>query len=119
MAEERHETLVRVEESQGGVTGEVALAIAPGTRADAQRDALETALSGPLTEAAARLDLVLAARPSAFAAAQPGKDEQGRTRFLVRGRMEGDRLVPWLRDLPASPTAARYERLRRAHKRRG
>jgi hypothetical protein len=119
MVDARSEVVLRLEETDDGITGEVALAIAPGTRADAQRGALEAALSGPLSDASARLGVVLAARPGAFVSAKPGKDEQGRTIFVVRGRKEGDRLVPALHDPPPSATAARYERLRRDRKRRG
>jgi hypothetical protein len=76
------------------VEGEVALAIAPGTVKKAQDRALDEALRGPLDEAAASLGVLLAAAPSSFARALPGKDDAGRTRFAVRGRVEGDRLVP-------------------------
>ena len=86
--------VLRLDVTAHGVEGEVALTLAPGTRAEAQGGALDRALSGPLADAATELGVVLTARPSAFAFVQPGKDDQGRTRFVVRGRAEGGRLVP-------------------------
>jgi hypothetical protein len=76
------------------VHGEVALELPPGTKAAKRDRALDALLAAPLSDAAASLSAVLAAAPSAFAYALPGKDEAGRTRFVVRGRAEGDRLVP-------------------------
>jgi len=86
------EPLLTIEKN--GVTGEIAIAVAPGTKAHARDRALDAALSAALSDAAASLDVVLAAAPSAFAFQQPGKDEEGRTRFTISGRIEGDRLVP-------------------------
>jgi hypothetical protein len=76
------------------VSGEIALAIAPGTKAAAQRRALDGVLAIPLAAAAEKLGAVVAASPSAFVTQEPGKDAEGRTRFRVRGRVEGDRLLP-------------------------
>jgi hypothetical protein len=76
------------------VRGELALEVPPGTKAAKRDRALDALLAAPLSDAAGALDVVLAAAPSAFAFPMPGKDEQGRTRFVVRGRIEGDRLVP-------------------------
>lgn len=86
--------VVRVTSSADGVKGEVALGLEPGTRSDEQREALDRVLVAPLTQAAHTLHVVLAARPSSFAFALPGKDAEGRARFVVRGRREGDRLIP-------------------------
>ena len=76
------------------VEGELALEIAPGTLAPARDRALDEALSGPLTERAAQLASVLAAAPHRYARPTPGKDAEGRTHFVVRGRVEGEYLVP-------------------------
>jgi hypothetical protein len=108
--------LIRIETTVRGVEGEVAIALGPGTRAAVQRDTLDRILSAPLTEAASQLNLVLAARPSAFAFVQPGKDAEGHTRFVVRGQREGDRLVPSRGDpVPSRITAGRH----RAKRKRG
>jgi hypothetical protein len=90
--------VVRLQPTAKGVEGEASLRLDPGTRADAQHHTLDAALSVPLSDAAAALGLTLAARPSAYAFLQPGRDEEGRCRFVVRGRTEGDLLVPALRD---------------------
>lgn len=76
------------------VTGEVAIAVAPGTVAKARDRMLDALLAAPLEGAAGELGVVLAAAPSAYAHPLPGKDEAGHTRFRVHGRREGDLLVP-------------------------
>jgi len=76
------------------VVGELALELPPGTTAAVRDKAIDTLLVEPLTERAAELDLALAAAPSRFALPRNGKDERGRTVFDLRGRAEGDRLVP-------------------------
>ena len=76
------------------VTGEIAIEVPPGTTAQVRDRALDAALSDPLSDAAEQLGAVLAAPPHRFAQALAGKDERGRTRFAVRGRAEGGRLVP-------------------------
>lgn len=76
------------------ITGEIALAIAPGTSADVQSRAIDDALDDALTARARELGLVLDAAPSRFVRAIPGKDAEGRLRFAIRARPEGDRLVP-------------------------
>ncbi len=76
------------------VSGEIAIDVPPGTTAQVRDRALDEALSGPLNDAAGELGAVLAAPPHRFAQPLPGKDEEGRTRFSVRGRAEGGRLVP-------------------------
>ena len=74
--------------------GAFALVVAPGTPA-AQRDRLvDRLLTQPLFAAAEELGVVLGADPHCFARPLDGKDEQGRTRFSILGRVEGDRLVP-------------------------
>lgn len=76
------------------VTGEIAIDVPPGTTAQVRDRALDAALSGPLSDAAEQLGAVVAAPPHRFAHPLPGKDEAGLTRFTVRGRAEGGRLVP-------------------------
>ena len=76
------------------VSGEIAIEVPPGTTAQARDRALDAALTDPLGDAAERLGAVVAAPPHRFAHPLPGKDEAGRTRFVVRGRAEGGRLVP-------------------------
>ena len=94
MAETFADEVIRIDVNDHGIEGEIALALAPGTRADAQGRALDRLLAARLTDAAAELGVVLAASPRAFAFVKPGKDEHGRTRFVVRGREEGGRLLP-------------------------
>jgi hypothetical protein len=85
---------LRVEVRDRAVVGEVAIVVAPGTKANKRDRALDALLATPLHDAASELGVVLAASPSAFAFPLPGKDDAGRTRFAVSGRIEGDRLVP-------------------------
>lgn len=76
------------------VVGEVALEIGPATVARDRDRSLDDALAVTLTELSSQLGVVLAAAPHRYARPIPGKDEAGLTRFLVRGRVEGDCLVP-------------------------
>jgi hypothetical protein len=86
------ELVVRAEGST--VRGAFALAVAPGTKAAKRDRAIDALLAVPLADAAEALSVVLATSPSAYAYPLPGKDEAGRTRFAVRGRVEGGTLVP-------------------------
>jgi hypothetical protein len=76
------------------VRGEIALSLPPGTVAAERDRKLDALLVGPLDKIAATLCVVLASPPHRFAKAVPGKDEDGNTRFLVRGRIEGECLSP-------------------------
>ncbi|HEU4407306.1 MAG TPA: hypothetical protein VFS43_18705 [Polyangiaceae bacterium] len=78
----------------GEVTGELALVVQPGQRARSLNAALDRALGVKLSDAATSLGVVVAAAPHAFAKPLPGRDAEGRVRYAVRGRREGDRLVP-------------------------
>lgn len=95
------ETAVRVDVGDDGVSGEVSIVVAPGTKAAVRDRLLEGAIGALLTDAAEKLDAVLVAAPSAYAFVQPGKDESGHTRFVVSGALEGDRLVPRRPDVKA------------------
>ncbi len=75
------------------IVGVVALDLSPGTRSGAQDKQLDEVLGPALTDLARELDCVLGAAASTFAKPM-GKHEDGRARFLVHGRVEGDRLVP-------------------------
>jgi len=81
-------------EGEDLVVGELALTIAPGTVAQVQSRAVDDALAGPLAEKAELMRAVLEAAPSRFTRQLPGKDAEGRVRFSIRARAEGDRLVP-------------------------
>ncbi len=85
------------------VEGELALRIAPGTVAADRDRALDAALGAALTEAAIQLGAVMASPPHRFARALPGLDAEGLTRFVVRGRSEGGRLVPAHNSQPTNP----------------
>lgn len=76
------------------VRGEVALVVPPGTVARDQDRLLDEALRVRLAELATRLGVVLGASPSSYAFSRPGRDAEGRIAFDVRGRIEGDQLVP-------------------------
>ncbi len=86
--------VLRLEVEGGEITGELALDLPPGTPAAARDKALNALLTARLTEIAAARGVVLSAPASSYAFATPGKDEQRMTRFVVRGRVEGDRLLP-------------------------
>lgn len=76
------------------ITGEVRLEIGPATVAAERDRMLDAALSEPLTDAAEKRGAVLASPPHRFARALPGKDAQGLTCFVIRGRIEAERLIP-------------------------
>jgi len=76
------------------VRGELALAVPPGTPAARRDRMVDDVLTDPMFDLAAELGVVLAADPHAYARPLDGRDEQGRTRFEVRGRTEGGRLMP-------------------------
>ncbi len=79
------------------VVGEIAIEIGPATLAAERDRALDAALATPLSDIALEHDSVLAAAPNKYARAVPGKDANGLTRFKVRARLEGGRLVPELK----------------------
>jgi hypothetical protein len=85
---------VKLEIEDDRVFGELKLPIAPGTVRKDQQRAIDEALTGPLEEAAALLGVIVAAAPNRFVRQLPGRDAEGMITFEVRGRTEGDRLVP-------------------------
>ena len=76
------------------VSGEIALEVPPGTSSKKLDQLLSAALLEPLHRLADELQVVLAATPTKYARQLPGRDEAGRTRYAVRGRVEGGKLVP-------------------------
>jgi hypothetical protein len=76
------------------LAGTLAIKLAPGLGRDTRNRAIDEALVAALDAAAAEQTLIRTAQPSRFVHEQPGRDEEGRTTFAVRGRAEGDFLVP-------------------------
>lgn len=76
------------------LVGELALEVPPGTTAVARDQAIDALLGPRLDALANEATAVVSAAPSAFAFQEPGKDEQKRTRFTIRGLLEADRLLP-------------------------
>lgn len=86
--------ILRLELEGKALVGELAVDVPPGTTA-AARDKAIVALLGPRLQALANeAGIVVGAAASSFAFPEPGKDEQKRTHFTVRGVIEGDRLIP-------------------------
>ena len=79
------------------MSGEVALSIPPGTRASEVERLLVEALKDELYRVADELEVIVSAHPTKYARQLPGRDEEGRTRFQVRGRREGGKLIPSVR----------------------
>jgi hypothetical protein len=79
---------------EGRVTGTIAVRIPPGTSHEARARLIDDELAEPLANAAAALNVVLAAAPSRYARERPGRDAEGRTVLDVAGRVEGDLLMP-------------------------
>jgi hypothetical protein len=75
-------------------SGEIALDVKPGTRAEAIEKMLLAELNDALNQAADEMEAVLATYPSRYARPVPGKDAEGKTRYQVRARKEGGSLVP-------------------------
>jgi hypothetical protein len=86
--------IIRLELVGKALLGEIALDLSPGTTAATRDKAIESLLGPRLDALANEVTAVVAAAASAFAFQEPGKDEQKRTRFTIRGLLEGDRLVP-------------------------
>ncbi|MGZ3422524.1 MAG: hypothetical protein ACXVEF_25495 [Polyangiales bacterium] len=86
--------LIALELTGADVVGEIAMTVPPGTVAAERDRAVDALLGPPLHELARGRGVVVAASASAFAKPRDGKDDTGRMHFDVRGRVEGDRLVP-------------------------
>ena len=76
------------------LVGELVLELPPGTTAAARDKAIDALLGPRLDALASQLTAVVSASASAFAFQEPGKDDQKRTRFTIRGLLEADRLLP-------------------------
>jgi hypothetical protein len=79
------------------MSGEIALTIPPGTRASDVEKMLVEALKDEIYRVADELEVIVSAHPTKYARQLPGRDEEGRTRYQVRGRREGGKLVPAIR----------------------
>lgn len=89
------------------VVGIVAVKLAPGISKDARAHAIDDVLTPHLTAVAEQATVVLAADAHKFTLERPGRDAEGRTVLDVRGRLEGDRIVPDVGTLRASSTRKR------------
>lgn len=76
------------------MTGEAVLEVRPGTRREERDRALDALLATPLADLAREQGVVVGAAPHAYAFELGGRDPEGRTRFEVLGRVEGEVLVP-------------------------
>lgn len=76
------------------ISGEFAIALKGGTVATARDKIVDDVLTETLHTLARKLSVVLASDAHDYAHPLEGRDEEGRTRFSVRGRIEGDVLVP-------------------------
>lgn len=86
--------IIRLDLVGKSLLGELALELPPGTTAAARDHAIDALLGPRLDALALQMTAVVAAAPSAFAFQEPGKDEQKRTRFTIRGLLEADRFLP-------------------------
>jgi hypothetical protein len=78
----------------GEVSGEFALLVPPGTVAGDRDKLVDEHLTDPLFAFARGHCAVLAADPHDYVRPLDGRDDQGRTRFTLRARLEADRLMP-------------------------
>lgn len=74
--------------------GKVWLKLDPGTTVSQRERLLDEHLTDALFEASVQMGVVLSADPHAYAQLTDDKDGEKRTLFVVRGRVEGDLLVP-------------------------
>lgn len=81
------------------VAGTLAVHVPPGTSHEARLQIIEDALAEPLAAAVLELSVVLAATPSKYVRERMGRDSEGRTVLDVEGVVEGDLLVPALRNV--------------------
>ena len=83
------------------IVGVIAVVVPPGSGSDARSRAIDMALASALADRASELGGIVAAEPARYTRERPGRDAEGRTVLDVRGRLEGDRVVP------AIPTSKR------------
>lgn len=76
------------------ISGEFAIALKGGTVATKRDQLVDELLTEPLHSLARKLGVVLGSDPHDYAHPLEGRDDEGRTRFSIRGRLEGDVLVP-------------------------
>lgn len=76
------------------ISGEFAVALKGGTAATARDKLVDDLLTEPLYALARKLSVVVGSDPHHYAHPLEGRDAEGRTVFSVRGRLEGDVLVP-------------------------
>jgi hypothetical protein len=81
---------------EGRVVGTVAVAVPPGVSREKREKLIDDALADQLAKACDELGVVLAASAAHYTRELPGRDAQGRTVLEVGGRVEGDRLVPFV-----------------------
>jgi len=79
------------------VAGTLAVRVPPGSSQETRLQIIEDALAEPLEAAISELGVVLAAGPSKYVRERTGRDAEGRTVLEVEGVVEGDLLVPALR----------------------
>jgi hypothetical protein len=91
---ERNGTELGVAVMGDEVIGVIGVVVAPGSGSDARSKAIDDALAVPLDACARDLGGVLAAPPHRYTRERPGRDSEGRTLLDVRGRLEGDRVIP-------------------------
>jgi len=77
-----------------GLQGEMWIRLEPGTTKQQRDRLLDGVLTEALFEASVQIGAVLSADPHAYAQLTDEVDEDKRTRFVVQGKVEGDRLVP-------------------------
>jgi len=81
------------------VAGSIAVRVPPGSSHEARQQLIDDVLTGPLEAAASELGAVLAAAPSKYVRERSGRDAEGRTVLDVEGAVEGDLLVPAVRQV--------------------
>jgi hypothetical protein len=81
------------------VAGSIAVHVPPGSSHDARMRLIDDALAEPLAAVVSELGVVLAAAPSKYVRERSGRDAEGRTVLDVDGAVEGDLLVPAVRQV--------------------
>lgn len=79
------------------VAGTIAVHVPPGSSQETRMQIIDDALAEPLAAVTSELGVVLAAAPSRYVRERGGRDAEGRTVLDVEGAVEGDLLVPAVR----------------------